>query len=158
MRPVVVAAYGARRGWRRCGWVPLQPVGDNIVIILLGPEHSREGLSCYQFFIRYEFCGNDHVVEIISLLAALLQQRIEISKRRFELMFVAQRCQAKFESDGFTWVDGANVVCCRFRSGGSRVHSLAVAFNEVRMERVLTIGNRGRYPIQSQGVGFILGE
>src|SRR5580704_5255595 len=158
MRPVVVAAYGARRGWRRCGWVPLQPVGDEIVIILLGPEHSREGLSCYQFFIRCEFCGNNHIVEIISLLAALLQQRIEINKGRVELMFVTQRGQAKFDSDGLTWVDSADVVCRRFRAGSSRVHGLAIAFNDVRMERVLTIGGRGRYPVQSRGVGFILGE
>ena len=43
--PRVVAALGAFLRWGRIAWVAFQPVFDDVVIELLGPQHSGKALT-----------------------------------------------------------------------------------------------------------------
>ena len=52
MRPLVIASFQALRRRDRLGRVALQPVRDDIVVVLLGPQHAGEGLARHQLLIR----------------------------------------------------------------------------------------------------------
>ena len=122
MRPVVVASFQALR-WR--GWlgrVALQPVRDDIVIILLRPQHAGEGLARHQLAHPLKAsAAARHCRTHPPPLYAALRAASKSAKGASSGCAVAQRRQAQVESDGLTGVDGAadsaRRLWCRWRPG-----------------------------------------
>src|SRR6516164_2487778 len=81
MRPLVIAPLAALKWRRGLSRVAVQPIGDHIVVILLGPQHSRITLSRHQFLIGRKTTWQYLVIEFIGFLLPLGKNGLEIRER-----------------------------------------------------------------------------
>src|SRR5579862_4408477 len=65
--PLMIAPFPSLPGWGRVVWIASQPVSDDVVIELLGPEHSRKTLPHDVLRVCGEILRNDRCVKFIGL-------------------------------------------------------------------------------------------
>src|SRR5215470_8361476 len=102
MRPLLIAALASlnrRGGLTR---VAVQPVGHHIVVILLGPQHSRVTLSRYQFLIGRKTPWQYLVIEFICFLLPLRKDGVEIGERSVLGFLRLPDGQSQFKKQGPT--------------------------------------------------------
>ena len=77
MRPIVVSSPASLRRWLREIGVSLQPLLHFIVVVLLGPEHSRQGLTHHGLGIGGETFRNNRSVKLVGLAHTSVEDHIE---------------------------------------------------------------------------------
>ncbi len=82
MAPAAVASELPRQRRRRLARVAVEPFGDVVAIVLLAPEHAREGLALHEAQILVGDSGLEHGIERIGFLAPHRDERIETRKSR----------------------------------------------------------------------------
>eukprot|EP00053_Salpingoeca_punica_P018048 m.175423 g.175423 ORF g.175423 m.175423 type:complete len:782 (+) comp17347_c0_seq5:171-2516(+) len=77
VHPVGVAAAEPLARRRRLVTVALEPVADDVVVELLGPEEACEGLALHQALVWGQLERHDLRVKVVSLFHALLEGLVE---------------------------------------------------------------------------------
>jgi hypothetical protein len=80
MLPLVIPPLKAFSRRFRCGRITIQPLFDNVMIELFGPEHAGECLAHDQLRILGQIFGNDGLIELICLVDATAEDLLEIEE------------------------------------------------------------------------------
>ncbi len=75
--PVVITRRGFARFLERIGAALLQPLVHVVMVKLLAPQHSRQGLTHHVSRVGVGGFGNDRRVELVSLVAAGLKNLVK---------------------------------------------------------------------------------
>ena len=76
---MVAALAALRRRWRIAG-IAFQPILDDVVIELLGPQHSGKALAHDVLRIWREILRDDRRVEFVSFALAEREDLVEVGK------------------------------------------------------------------------------
>jgi hypothetical protein len=131
-----------------------QPALQIEVVVLLGPEHSRERLTVHEALIFGKRPGRDALVEFVGVGDAALEGRVETAER------ILGPGTRQSQPDGLASAAGnvEDVMRCGLgpRLGG--IHRVAPSGDNAGMERILDVGKRVRLAPQALRVALVLGE
>ena len=135
--------------------VLLQPPVQVEVVVLLRPEHAREGLAVDPALVLAERAGRDPVVELLGVEQPLTERLLE---RRSQ--WSGRRALGQPELDGLAAARRhlEHVACRGLRPGLLGVHRIPLPGDHVPMERVLDVRRWVRLAPQPLGVRLVLRE
>jgi hypothetical protein len=79
--PLMVAPFPSLLGWAWVIRVASQPIRDDVMIELLGPEHPRKTLAHYVLGVCGKIPRNDRCVKFIGLTSPERERFVEAGKR-----------------------------------------------------------------------------
>ena len=139
MGPFMVASCAALVRGRRFIGISLEPVRDNVVVVLFRPEHAGKGLPRYELFVFGKLGWKHNIVEFIRFILALQEQLIEFIEGVLHRLAIARGRKAQIECQSLAWLHSPVVSCGRFGPGGRRVHRLVFSIHHIPMKRVFEV-------------------
>ena len=155
VRPLLVADVEPRRRAQRVRRVLAQPDVQVEVVVLLGPQHSGQGLTHDHRAVLVQRCRDDRRVELVGLRLTQRQHLVEVRER----VVGARRRggQAQVEHDLAASRDDRLPVGSDLRAA-LRAHCVGFAVNDGPVDAVLHVGRRVGLAPQAFGVRLVLAE
>src|ERR1700730_743893 len=156
MGPFVVASLPPffRRG--RISQISLQPISDDVVVELLGPQHASKTLAHHVPRIGREVLRNDGGVELISFTLAKREGPVEAFEGTLAFESGVRKAHTNYNS--FSRSNCQLVVGSRLGAGMFRIDGFVGAENDAIVDPVFNIGCAVLDSKQPPEVGFVLRE
>ena len=155
VEPLGVADTTARSAEERVSLVLLQPPVEVEVVVLLRPEHPREGLSVHPALVLAERSGRDPLVELVGVEEPLPERLLE---RCPELLARGPPGQAELDERDAARRHLEDVKHRGLRPGLPGVHGVTLPGDHVSVEGVLHVRSRVRLAPEPLGVRLVLRE
>ena len=156
VRPLMVAALATLRGRGRIARIAFEPIFDDVVIELLGPQHAGKTLSHDVLCIWREVLRNHCGVELVSFVLAEREGFVEAGKGVFALEIRIGKAEA--DDGGLAGADRELVVSGGLGAGVFGIYRILGAVHDVIVDAILDIRSAVLDSKQPPGVGFVLGE
>lgn len=156
VRPIGIPPAKPRLRWR-LGGSAFEPVFDDIIEKLLGPQQAGIPLAADQALGVRDAFGNDFIVEIIALGGAAGEGFIELLEAG-ETVGFTHGMQAAAHGDGFPGRDDEAEVGSSLGALGLGRNGVFIAMDQVAMKGVLDVGTRIGGAAEALGVGVVFGE
>src|SRR5437879_10284192 len=152
----MISTFVPLLGWRRVAWIALQPVVDDVVIELLGPEHSGKALAHHILLIGQQVLRYDGRVKLVRLKPAQAEDPVEIVKCAFSVEVAFSESQA--DDDRLSRTDCESVMSGRFGPGMRWIHGAGATVHHIVVDSILDISSTVLAAIQTPIVSLILGK
>ena len=152
------------RRLERIGAAFFEPFVHVVVVELLAPQHSRQGLTHDIGRIAVERGGRDGRVELVSLLLARAKQLVIVAAERTMWAVDSQGVlgpdlrQTQVDDLKPAPSDGELIVRRGFGPRPLGIHSVLLTQHDVVVDAILDVRSPVRDAENSLGVGFVLGE
>ena len=156
VRPLVIATLVPLLGRRRVAGIALQPVLDDVVIELLGPEHSGKALAHHVLLVGRQVLRNDGRVKFVGLNPTQPQDPFEVVKCAFSVEVAFSESQA--DDDRLSRTDCESVMSGRFGPGMRWIHSACATVHHIIVDAILDIWSTVLGAKQTAIVSLILGK
>src|SRR5712692_7043845 len=156
MGPLMVTAVPAllRRG--RVGPVTLQPVLDDVVIELLGPQHARKALAHNILCIRGKVLRNDGGVKLIGFALTQRESLVETDKRI--LAFEVRVRKAHPDYYRFSYANCELVMGSGLGAAVLRIDRVLGAVHDVVVDAIFYEGSAVLGSEQPPDIGLVFSE
>src|ERR1051326_358953 len=135
--PLVIATANTLAGRFGCAWITIEPLFDDVVIELFGPEHAGEGLPHDEAFVSREVSWDYGFVKLIGFTKTIGEYLVELCEGFSVIELLISSSQADRRS--CTCADGQLVIRGRFGASLFWIHCLLVAVNDVFVDRVFEV-------------------
>src|SRR5215469_10121661 len=156
MRPLVVAALLALLRWGRIAQIALQPILNDVVIELLGPQHAGEALPHHVLSVCCQVSRNYRRVELVGFTLAKSKRLVKTGEG--VLACEISVCQAETYNYRLSGWHFELVVGCRFCALVVGIHSLSNAMDDEFVDSIFHIRSAILCTKKAADVGLILSE
>ncbi len=154
MGPICVTPARSGFGWGRLAWITFEPELDAVVVELLAPQQSGEGLALNVPLVLTQIGALDDGIELICLLDTLRENGVKV----LEGIIVRHVCETYAHGEGLLGRKGRLEVRGYLGTFTFSVHPVYPSVDDGIVDAILYIGRRIGPVEQTLRVGVVFGE